>query len=277
MATVTSVSADALPLPGEALPVDRMPGHWLLARLGKRVLRPGGVELTHELLDALAITSTDDVVELAPGMGATTRLVLERNPASYVGVDRDSDVAARIGTLFDAPNRTVVNASAADTGLADVSVDVAFGEAYLTMQPASQKRRIATELARIVRPGGRVGIHEVAFAPDDVDESTVERIRGELTSSIKVHVSPLSLREWTDLLDEVGFDVTERRSRPLHLLAPRRLISDEGFWGALRFAGRVLTQPASRRRVVAMRKAMHGNAEHLQACALVAVRRTDDA
>ena len=30
------------PIPGNELAVDRMPGHWLLARMGKRVLRPGG-------------------------------------------------------------------------------------------------------------------------------------------------------------------------------------------------------------------------------------------
>ncbi|PRC44304.1 SAM-dependent methyltransferase, partial [Mycobacterium sp. ITM-2017-0098] len=29
-----------------------LPGHWLLARLGKRVLRPGGLELTTRLLAA---------------------------------------------------------------------------------------------------------------------------------------------------------------------------------------------------------------------------------
>ena len=27
-----------------------MPGHWILAKLGKRVLRPGGLELTEHLL-----------------------------------------------------------------------------------------------------------------------------------------------------------------------------------------------------------------------------------
>jgi hypothetical protein len=27
-----------------------MPGHWVLARMGKRVLRPGGLELTRRLL-----------------------------------------------------------------------------------------------------------------------------------------------------------------------------------------------------------------------------------
>ena len=32
--------------PGEGLKTEKMPGHWVLARLGKRVLRPGGMELT---------------------------------------------------------------------------------------------------------------------------------------------------------------------------------------------------------------------------------------
>ena len=27
-------------------------GHWVLAKLGKKVLRPGGQELTHEMLKA---------------------------------------------------------------------------------------------------------------------------------------------------------------------------------------------------------------------------------
>ena len=66
-----------------------MPGHWLLARMGKRVLRPGGLELTRRMLDALDIRASDDVVELAPGLGVTARAALDREPRSYVGIERD--------------------------------------------------------------------------------------------------------------------------------------------------------------------------------------------
>ena len=38
-------------LPQADRPIDDVQGHWLLARLGKRVLRPGGLELTTQLLD----------------------------------------------------------------------------------------------------------------------------------------------------------------------------------------------------------------------------------
>lgn len=45
---------------GEELDTTKMPGHWLLARLGKRVLRPGGHELTRQMLNGLSIKSSDD-------------------------------------------------------------------------------------------------------------------------------------------------------------------------------------------------------------------------
>lgn len=55
-------------VPQSARRVDDVQGHWLLARLGKRVLRPGGLELTTGLLRRLPIAALD-VVELAPASG----------------------------------------------------------------------------------------------------------------------------------------------------------------------------------------------------------------
>ena len=117
--STTATRTATEPIPGSELSVDRMPGHWLLARMGKRVLRPGGRELTDQLLAALAIGPADEVVELAPGLGSTTELVLDCNPAGYVGVDRDPVSAERVAHVVDGPGRSVVNASAAATGLPD--------------------------------------------------------------------------------------------------------------------------------------------------------------
>lgn len=71
---------------------DAVSGHWLLARLGKRVLRPGGIELTRTLL-AGAEVSDADVVELAPGLGRTAAEIVELRPRSYRGVDQDPAAA----------------------------------------------------------------------------------------------------------------------------------------------------------------------------------------
>ena len=58
-------------LVGEGQRPEKLQGHWVLARAGKRVLRPGGLELTRQMLSALAIGQRDRVVEFAPGLGVT--------------------------------------------------------------------------------------------------------------------------------------------------------------------------------------------------------------
>lgn len=264
---------DAIPMPAAGLPSDRMPGHWLLARLGKRVLRPGGRELTGCLVDDLRISPADDVVEIAPGLGTTTQLVLGRNPNSYVAVDRDAAAVERVRRTVAQQRCTVVRGTAAQTGLPDSSADVVFGEAYLTMQPGAHKRHVLDELARIARPGARLGLHEVALVPDDITSDVEEEVERALTSAIKVSVSPLTLRGWMALVDSAGFEVVTTHTAPLHLLEPRRLLHDEGIVGAARFIARALGDREARARVQAMRSAMRRHHDHLQACAITAVRR----
>ena len=70
-------------------------GHWVLAKLGKRVLRPGGMELTTQMLDAMNISQADDVVEFAPGLGQTARLTVAHKPHSYTAVELNEEAAQR--------------------------------------------------------------------------------------------------------------------------------------------------------------------------------------
>lgn len=257
--------------------VDRVAGFSLLGSLGKRVLRPGGAELTDHLLGALAIEPGDDVVEIAPGRGRTARLILERKPASYVAIDRDEAAERSIVPLLNGPKQQFRLGSVSRTGLADGAASVAVGEAVLTMHPRAAKTNIVAELARIVRPGGRIGLHEVTFKLDDMDPTLDDleqiRIRTELTSHFKVSFNAMTMNDWTDLLDSEGFELQSAKRAPLRLLEPERIIADEGVGGAARFAVNVAMNPKIRRRINHMRAAMRRNAPHLRAVAMVAVRK----
>ena len=44
-----------------------------------------------------------------------------------------------------------------------------FGEAMLSMQTAMHKEAILVEAARLLKPGGRYGIHELCLVPDDLE------------------------------------------------------------------------------------------------------------
>ena len=105
-------SVTASQLPGDALDVDKMPGHWALARLGKRVLRPGGLEMTRQLLAVLQITESDHVIEFAPGLGLTARMALAAKPASFTAIERDDAAANLVEKLLRGPSQRCVRASA---------------------------------------------------------------------------------------------------------------------------------------------------------------------
>ncbi|OBH50113.1 methyltransferase domain-containing protein [Mycobacterium mantenii] len=261
-----------LPLPSSSRADDAVAGHWLLARLGKRVLRPGGVELTRTLLSSAELTGAD-VVELAPGLGRTATEIVARAPRSYVGAEGDPDAANVVrGVLSDlgAQNAAVRVADAADTGLPDASSDVVIGEAMLSMQGEAAKAAIVAEAARVLRPGGRYAIHELALTPDDVPEEISTEIRQALARAIKVNARPLTVAEWSRLLAEHGLVVDHVATAPMALLQPRRLVSDEGLFGALRFARNVLVHREARKRVLTMRRTFHKHRKRLAAVAIVA-------
>lgn len=255
-------------------PTEKMPGHWVLASMGKRVLRPGGLELTRQLLSALDISPRDEVVEFAPGLGVTARMTLARRPHTYTAIERDRTAARTVETYLAGPEQRCLLGSADATGLPGSSATVVYGEAMLSMQPPSVKTKIVAEAARILRPGGKYGIHELCLVPDDVSESIRQAIQNELSDDIHVGVRPLTVAEWRDLLAGAGFEVAVERQAPMHLLEPARIVKDEGLLRAIRFAWNVATHAAARRRVRSMRNVFRKYATHLAAVVLVAGKKS---
>lgn len=258
----------------DTVPTDKVQGHWLLARLGKKVLRPGGRELTAEMLTALDVGPTDRVVELAPGLGATARELLARRPASYTGVDKDTDAAAATRAVVERAGGTMLVDSAQHVPLPDADATVVVGEAMLTMQSDANKTAIVAEAARLLDVGGRYAIHELCLVPDDIDDGLAHQIWDDLSRTIHVGARPLTVTAWRDLLEGHGFTVASEHRAPMALLSPRRIVADEGVVAAARFAFRVAVDRAARRRVREMRGCFTRWADHLAAVAVVAHRTT---
>lgn len=244
-----------LPLPQSDRDPAHLQGHWLLARIGKHVLRPGGKKLTERML-ANADIAGKDVVEFAPGLGLTTRAILERDPKSYRGVDRDPQVVDIISKLTSEKATipaSCVQRDAADTGLESNSADVVIGEAMLTMQTERGKQAIIGEAFRLLRAGGTYSIHELGLQPDNLDESVKDEVRKALARSIKVNARPLTEQEWRELLEAEGFEVLWRGKEPMALLDMKRNIADEGIGGVLRILRNVLGNKDIRARVLNMK------------------------
>ena len=133
----------------------------------------------------------------------------------------------------------------------------------------SRSRTIVREACRLLKPGGRYGIHEFCLTPDDLDENSKRAIEHELASVIHHGTRPLTIAEWRCLLESEGFVVEAQDHAPMHLLEPWRIIQDEGMFGALRFAFNLLRNRAARQRVLAMRRVFAAYRDHLAAVMLV--------
>lgn len=252
-------------------------GHWLLAKLGKKVLRPGGKKLTNWMIDN-ANPTNKRVVEFAPGLGITAAEILDRNPKTYTGVDQDPDAAtattlstkqARLGIPTE-----VINGVASDTGLPAGSADLVVGEAMLTMQGEKGKAAIVSEANRILATGGRYAIHELLLTPNNVNQTVADNLRKALATTIKVNARPLTATEWSELLESNGFKVLSIKVAPMGLLQPKQMIEDEGP-RVLKIMFNLARNPQARKRVLAMRKVFSENAQNLGAISIIAEKVSD--
>jgi SAM-dependent methyltransferase len=259
----------------EELSVEKMPAHWLMARLGKRVLRPGGVETTQWLLENAHITADDDVVEFAPGLAVTARDILRRGPKSYVGIEREASAQAfseRALERAGCSEATVVEGDASHVPLPDGKATLVVGEAMLSMQSHDKKLAIMREAFRLLKPGGRYAIHELAVTPNDIDRTRLALIHGDLSKHIHVGVRIGTVAEWTQWVEDCGFVVEKAKIAPMRLLEPGRMLRDEGLLGVSRFLFNVVRTPGARKRLTSVRGIFRKYRSDLCAIALVARR-----
>ncbi|MCZ7610566.1 MAG: class I SAM-dependent methyltransferase [Ignavibacterium sp.] len=248
-------------------------GHWILAKMGKKVLRPGGKELTMKLINNLNIQPTDEIVEFAPGLGFTASVALRENPKSYTGVELNEEAASILRKNIIGHNgydRRIVIGNAANSTLSENSYDKVYGEAMLTIQADHRKSEIIREAYRILKPGALYGIHELGLIPDSLSEETKSIIQRELAQTIKVNARPLTISEWSKLLENEGFKIVKVETNSMSLLELKRMIDDEGLLRTLKITFNILLHPKERKRILAMRETFRKYKDSMNALVIIA-------
>lgn len=252
--------------------ISKMPGHWFLSRMGKRVLRPGGRELTSKMLEELNISQRDEVVEFAPGMGVTAKLIFDKKPQRYWGVDQNEEAIEHLQSISPQEEYTFLKENIIRSGLKENIASVLLGEAVLTMQTEANKQKIINKAYRILRKGGRYGIHEIGIIPDNISVELKDQLRKELSATIHVNARPLTLSEWTAMLEKAGFHIQKIHTSPMHLLELPRLVQDEGVSGLARISGNILKTRGAWSRLTSMRSVFRKYAKHMNAVSIIAVK-----
>ncbi|PSW60386.1 SAM-dependent methyltransferase [Photobacterium kishitanii] len=265
--------SNKLAMPGEKHQTEKRPGHWLLAQIGKTVLRPGGLELTNKMLTQLSINTSDDVIEFAPGVGLTAQMTLAKRPKTYTAVEQNEQAAKIVRSYLNGNNQTCHVNSAQDTALDSEIASVVYCEAMLTMQSSARKKQIIKEAYRLLKTNGRFGIHEMCITPNDIDSNKQHEIQKALTETIQHPAKPLTLNEWKLLIQECGFEIEYEAMAPMHLLEPSRLLQDEGLNGFLKIIKNLILKPDIRKRVLKMKSVFREHSHNLAAITLVVKKK----
>ncbi len=165
---------------------------------------PGGLELTRRLARALDLRSGQKVLDVASGPGATAFLLAAEFGVEVEGVDLGEQSVA------------TANAKAAERGVddrvrftvgdaerlpvPDASFDAVVCECAFCTFP--DKPTAARELARVLKPGGRIGITDVALDRTRLDEEL-----RSMAGWVACLADARPLEEYVSLLEAQGLRV----------------------------------------------------------------------
>lgn len=201
--------------------------------VGIESFHPGGVDITRELAELCRIGPETSVLDVASGSGETACFLADALGARVTGVDISDHLLARARRKAVGRSLAVefVKGDAQNLEFANDSFDVVISECTLCLL---DKAKTLSEMVRVARPGGRVGIHDVCWRPDTPDRLK-ERLR-ELEGE-----EPETLRGWKRLFEDAGLvDVCTVDKPGLMGEWTKSLGRTLGLAGRLRIFGRVL-------------------------------------
>ena len=139
----------------------------IVSRLLGESFHPGGAALTERLGQVLGLTPDSRVLDAASGKGTSAVVLAQQCGCTVVGVDLSAQnvahAAAEAQRLGLAGRVRFEVGDAEQLPLDDASVDAIICECAFCTFP--DKRAAAHEFARVLTPGGRVGLSDITRSP----------------------------------------------------------------------------------------------------------------
>ena len=179
-------------------------------RLESRGKHPRFIAMMDEYLAAMRIDSAKTVLDLGCGTGVVSRTIAKRNgfAGSVTGIDRSPYLTAAATRFAAAEGLTgVIEFRSGDSQsleLRPASFDAVV--AHTLISHVEDQRAVIKEIARVVKPGGRVGIFDGDYASmtyGGSDDAAKAKAVDEAIIDALV-TNPRVMREMPQLLQEAG-------------------------------------------------------------------------
>ncbi len=164
---------------------------------------PGGLRLTERLGSFLHLTPESRILDVASGKGATALFVGERFGCHVVGIDYSTENVAEANEFAEtkglASRVRFEHGDAERLLFPDASFDAVLCECAFCTFP--NKTDAAGEFARVLRPGGRVGLSDLTRGPAPPKELN------SLLAWIACIADAQPVENYADYLRSAGFEL----------------------------------------------------------------------
>lgn len=182
---------------------------------------PGGLELTAGLGRMLDLTPSDRALDVACGNGASAILLAKKFGCAVTGVDLSPSLISRarlaavrddLGVLLE-----FIPADAEALPFPDGFFDAVFSECAISTFP--DKRTSASEMARVLKFGGRLGFADIVFANDIASEI----LPGWFSQAACIS-GACSAKQYRNIFESAGFSGWQEEDCPKELPALLRQV-----------------------------------------------------
>lgn len=241
-------------------------GHIFLKRMGKNVLRPGGIEGTKFLFNNYDMTKKQKFLEAACNKGVNLMKLCMKYPhIDFYGVDIDKSAIEEAEENFSKKginNCRFFHSSASNLSFEDESIDVILTEAMFTMVSYDNKVKILKEYYRILKRGGILLTHDIIFKKVD------KMIKKDMSEVVNANLFPEEINSFKSKFKDSGFCFKGEKVGELTVLSFKGLIKDEGFFNALKVVKNGL-KSENRNRFLNMMKVFSKHKNNLKYIALI--------
>lgn len=175
----------------------------------------GGLQATRELVQLCQILPGYLVLDVGCGTGRTPVFLAKEYNLNVIGVDIHPGMIAAGERLAQRERvEDQVSFWEADANylpFKDNTFDAVIVEAFTTFPPDQQ--RVVEEYARVVKPGGYVGLNESTYLQPNPPDEIIDWVRRESILCSLIHTS----RGWQVLLENAGLEVMAVYLYPLEI------------------------------------------------------------
>jgi ubiquinone/menaquinone biosynthesis C-methylase UbiE len=190
----------------------------------------GGHESTRALIEACQINNEQQVLEVGCGVGTSAAHLAREIGCRVTGVDISERMIQRARERAQAKKvehlTTFRTADVNQLPFPSDSFDVVFCESVLAF--SKEKPKAVSEMKRVTRPGGFVGINESVWLHEPSEEWTEW-----FTQDAAANASTLSAEGYAQLLEQAGLELISRQVHSITLKDETRGLVQRYGWSGL--------------------------------------------